>query len=73
MSVMLIRQELYDRVWEEPVDTFAKEYGLSNVASGRPAAATTFRFRRAAIGRAEPPDKSRGSRYCRRRKTATSR
>jgi len=30
MSVTLTRQELYERVWAEPVDTLAKEYGLSN-------------------------------------------
>jgi hypothetical protein len=35
MSVTLTRQELYDRVWAEPVDTLAKEYGLSNVGLGK--------------------------------------
>ena len=35
MSVTLARQELYDRVWAEPVDTLAKEYGLSNVGLGK--------------------------------------
>jgi hypothetical protein len=35
MSVTLTRKELYDRVWEEPVDTLAKEYGLSNVGLGK--------------------------------------
>ena len=35
MSVTLTRQELYDRVWTEPVDTLAKEYGLSNVGLGK--------------------------------------
>jgi DNA-binding phage protein len=31
----LTRQELYDRVWAEPVDTLANEYGLSNVGLGK--------------------------------------
>jgi hypothetical protein len=35
VSVTLTRQELYDRVWTEPVDTLAKEYGLSNVGLGK--------------------------------------
>lgn len=35
MSVTLTRQELYERVWAEPVDTLAKEYGLSNVGLGK--------------------------------------
>jgi hypothetical protein len=35
MSVTLTRQDLYDRVWAEPVDTLAKEYGLSNVGLGQ--------------------------------------
>lgn len=35
MSVTLTQQELYDRVWMEPVDTVAKEYGLSNVGLGK--------------------------------------
>jgi hypothetical protein len=35
MSVTLTRQELYERVWAEPLDTLAKEYGLSNVGLGR--------------------------------------
>ena len=35
MSVTLTRKELYDRVWEEPVDTLAKEYGLSSVGLGK--------------------------------------
>lgn len=35
MSVTLTRKELYDRVWAEPVDTLAKEYGLSNVGLGK--------------------------------------
>jgi hypothetical protein len=35
MSVTLTRQELYDRVWAEPVDTLTKEYGLSNVGLGK--------------------------------------
>jgi hypothetical protein len=35
MSVALTRQELYDRVWAQPVDTLAKEYGLSNVGLGK--------------------------------------
>lgn len=35
MSVTLTRQKLYDRVWAEPVDTLAKEYGLSNVGLGK--------------------------------------
>ena len=29
------RQELYDRVWEEPVDRLAKELGISNVGLGK--------------------------------------
>jgi hypothetical protein len=35
MRVTLTRKALYDRVWAEPVDTFAKEYGLSNVGLGK--------------------------------------
>lgn len=35
MSITLTRQELYDRVWAEPVDTLAKEFGLSNVGLGK--------------------------------------
>jgi hypothetical protein len=35
MSVTLTRQGLYDRVWAEPVDALAKEYGLSNVGLGK--------------------------------------
>ena len=35
MSISLTRQELYDRVWAEPVDTLAKEFGLSNVGLGK--------------------------------------
>jgi hypothetical protein len=35
VSVTLTRKELYDRVWTEPVDTLAKEYGLSNVGLGK--------------------------------------
>lgn len=35
MSVTLTRQDLYERVWKEPVDTLAKEYGLSNVGLGK--------------------------------------
>lgn len=35
MSITLTRQELYDRVWVEPVDTLAKEFGLSNVGLGK--------------------------------------
>src|SRR5262245_60134192 len=31
MSITLTRQELYDRVWAEPIDTLCKEFGLSNV------------------------------------------
>jgi hypothetical protein len=37
MSITLTRQELYDRVCAEPVDTLAKEFGLSNVGLGKPA------------------------------------
>jgi hypothetical protein len=35
MSVTLTRRELYDRVWAEPVDTLAREFGLSNVGLGK--------------------------------------
>lgn len=35
MSITLTRQALYDRVWAEPVDTLAKEFGLSNVGLGK--------------------------------------
>src|SRR6187455_849181 len=35
MSITLTRQELYDRVWAEPVDALAKEFGLSNVGLGK--------------------------------------
>src|SRR3954466_2560489 len=35
MSVTLTRQELYDRVWTEPVEKLAKEYGLSDVGLGK--------------------------------------
>jgi len=35
MSMTLTRQELYDRVWAEPVYTLAKEFGLSNVGLGK--------------------------------------
>lgn len=35
MSITLTRQELYDRVWSESVDTLAKELGLSNVGLGK--------------------------------------
>lgn len=35
MSVTLTRQELYDRVWTEPVEKVAKEYGLSDVGLGK--------------------------------------
>lgn len=35
MSITLTRQELYERVWSEPVDTLAKEFGLSNVGLGK--------------------------------------
>ena len=35
MSITLTRQGLYDRVWAEPVDTLAKEFGLSNVGLGK--------------------------------------
>ena len=35
MSVTVTRKELYERVWEEPVDTLAREYGLSNVGLGK--------------------------------------
>jgi hypothetical protein len=35
MSITLTRQELYDRVWAEPVDTLAREFGLSNVGLGK--------------------------------------
>jgi hypothetical protein len=48
MIITLTRQELYDRVSAEPVDTLAKEFGLSNVGLGkacRPAHATGVRER----------------------------
>jgi hypothetical protein len=35
MSITLTRQELYDRVWTEPVDTLAKQFGISNVGLGK--------------------------------------
>src|SRR4051812_49227037 len=35
MSITLTRQEMYNRVWAEPVDTLAKEFGLSNVGLGK--------------------------------------
>src|SRR6185312_10376240 len=35
MAFTLTRTELYDRVWAEPVDTLAKEFGLSNVGLGK--------------------------------------
>lgn len=35
MSITLTRNELYDRVWAEPVDKLAKEFGLSNVGLGK--------------------------------------
>jgi hypothetical protein len=35
MSITLTRQELYDRVWAEPVDTLAKELRLSKVGLGK--------------------------------------
>lgn len=35
MGMTLTRQELYDRVWAEPVDTLAKEFGISNVGLGK--------------------------------------
>jgi hypothetical protein len=35
MSISLTRQELYDRIWAEPVDTVAKELGISNVGLGK--------------------------------------
>jgi hypothetical protein len=35
MSITLTRQQLYDRVWAEPVDTVANEFGLSNVGLGK--------------------------------------
>ena len=35
MSVTLTRQQLYDRVWTEPVEKLAKEYGLSDVGLGK--------------------------------------
>jgi hypothetical protein len=35
MSITLTRQELYNRVWAEPVHTLAKQFGLSNVGLGK--------------------------------------
>jgi hypothetical protein len=48
MSITLTRQELYDPVWAEPVDTLAEEFGLSTSASAKPAAGTTSLCRHAA-------------------------
>jgi hypothetical protein len=35
MGITLTRRELYERVWAEPVDTLAKEFGVSNVGLGK--------------------------------------
>ncbi len=35
VSVTVTRKQLYDRVWAEPVDAVAKQYGLSNVGLGK--------------------------------------
>ena len=35
MSITLTRQELYNRVWAEPIDRLCKEFGLSNVGLGK--------------------------------------
>jgi hypothetical protein len=35
MSTTLTRDQLYQRVWETPIDTLRKEFGISNVALGK--------------------------------------
>jgi len=33
MSISLTREQLYLRVWEKPIDTLRKKFGISNVGS----------------------------------------
>jgi len=40
MSITFTREELYDGVWAEPIDTLCKEFGLSNVGLGKACVAT---------------------------------
>ena len=35
MSITLTREQLYQRVWETPIDTLRKEFGISNVGLGK--------------------------------------
>ena len=35
MSITLTREELYQRVWETPIDTLRREFGISNVGLGK--------------------------------------
>ncbi len=43
MSITLTCQELYDRVWVEPVDTLAKEFGVTAVSQSGAVTATVLR------------------------------
>jgi hypothetical protein len=35
MSITLTRDQLYECVWETPIDTLRKEFGISNVGLGK--------------------------------------
>jgi hypothetical protein len=35
MFIALTREQLYQRVWETPIDTLRKEFGISNVGLGK--------------------------------------
>ena len=35
MTQSITREDLYERVWETPIDTLRKEFGLSNVGLGK--------------------------------------
>ena len=34
-QIALTRKQLYQRVWETPIDTLRKEFGISNVGLGK--------------------------------------
>jgi len=50
MSMTLTRQELYDRVWAEPIAKLCKNSEYQTLAWGKRVDATASQCRRAAIG-----------------------
>jgi hypothetical protein len=40
MAITLTRQQLYDRVWTDPIHTLSKEFGLSDAGLEKPSASS---------------------------------